>query len=633
MSKSIRFLLISFCIIISLSAGVITYILNTHWVDMQVLEHYNPGKPSILLDDEGNEWARFEIDRRRPVHLHDMPQHLINAFLASEDRDFFNHAGVSWRGMIRSLFVNLRAGRIVQGASTITQQLVKLLFLNNSRRFKRKLKEQCYALLVERQFSKEQILETYLNHVYFGCGIYGVQAASQRFWGKSVGELTLDECAILATIIKSPGYYSPLLAPENTLRGRNTVLHAMAATGIISKEQAHEAEILPLTLLPFARNTLAPHLKETIRIELEELVGKRTLYSGGLTIQTTINQKIQHIAQEEFNKQFIHLRSEIVNTIDGALITIETQTGEIKALIGGFDFNHSKFNRALQAQRQMGSMFKPIVYAAALQKGSTFADVEIDEPLELNQAGNTCWRPQNSTREFGGPMTLARALSYSNNIIAIKTLLTVGCEPVAQLARTFNFSAPINPYPSLALGCIDVTLKEAVAAFNVFAHHGTYCEPHHIRWIKNEWGVKIYQKKPYQKKLLSPHISDQVAHVLSIGMDRFKKRMKKTSFKAHAIGKTGTTNNFRTTWFSGATPHYTTSIYAGCDNNQALGTNSYAIWTVFPIWLNLHRQLNDDTTIFTHDHSLKKQSINWKTGEPAYNSNDPDVVTILIPHP
>ena len=624
----INFLMVPIFGITAFFLGLFFCLQNVRWVDFTVLENYNPGKPSILLDDQDVEWGRFEVDRRRVVALKEVPQHLIDAFLVSEDRNFFKHVGISWRGILRSILVNLRHGKIVQGASTITQQLVKLLFFDARRTFKRKLKEQLVALLVERQFTKEQILETYLNHVYFGCGIYGVEAAARRFFGKTVCELTVSESATLASIVKSPGQYCPLLCPLSAERRRNLILQQIANQKLIDQATCSQLVATPLQICGSDTDQMAPHLKETIRQYLEIKFGKQVLYHGGLIIKTTLNRALQQIVQTEFQKQFIKLKQDLGAAVDGALISIHPKTGAIKALVGGFDFNESKFDRALQAHRQMGSIFKPIVYAAALQAGYDFAHVEIDEPIEVAFQGQL-WRPRNSTRTFDGSMTLARALSFSNNVIAVKALTLAGCANVASLAENFGLPGPILAYPSIALGCIDVTLNEAAAAFNVFANDGVYVAPHYLKWVKNEWGVKIWHHQVISRAVLPTAISSQVAKILGIGTERFLNKMGKGKLLAEAIGKTGTTNDSRTCWFAGATPDLTTVLYLGRDNNTSLGKGVFPVRTLFPIWLGIYEKITKTVQAFTYDPSLTEINIDWITGRRVWYQNE-NTVKILV---
>ncbi|MGE0009225.1 MAG: transglycosylase domain-containing protein [Candidatus Babeliales bacterium] len=607
--------------------GGLFFVSHYHIVDLSVLEHYEPGTPSVLLDCHGVEWARFARDKRKPISLNEMPQHLIQAFIAAEDHDFFHHPGISIKGIVRSTLVNIYHGRKKQGASTITQQLIKLLYVGASKTFTRKFKEQLMALLIERQFSKEQILQTYLNHVYFGCGIYGVEAASQRFWGISAQQLSIEQAATLAAVVKSPGLYSPLLCPLSSEQRRNVVLRSMRELNFIDKKVCATCQQQPLGIVEHQQEFLAPHLQEAIRQEVEALVGKSALYSEGYRIQTTLDINIQRCASRAFAEHMRLMHKEICSDIDGALVTLDVASGAVRALVGGFDFTKSKFNRAMQAQRQMGSILKPLIYAAAIEGGLRFDDTFIDEPLSLT-SGGTVWQPRNNTLTFDGQMTLAHALSRSNNIVSIKALLTVGPEKAAEIIEKGQLGL-VPAYPSLALGCIDRTLIDVACTFNIFANHGVYTKPHYIVWIKDALGKKIYKSLPEQKMVVKPHVADQVNSVLQASMERGKKRRKEW-IDSEAIGKTGTTNDWRTTWFAGATPELTTAIYIGCDDNRPMGVNCYASRMAFPIWFGLHKDVPCNSKRFTFDHSLKAMTVDAKTGmEVAQNA--PGAMTILVP--
>lgn len=612
----------------SIACGVICFFLHNHTIDFSSLQQDAQAKPSILLDHAGQEWGRFQLDKRKYVLLETMPEHLIQAFLVTEDRTFFEHPGISFRGILRSILVNLYSGKKVQGASTITQQLVRLLFFETKKTFSRKIKEQIYAILVERQWSKDQILEAYLNNVYFGYGIYGVQAAAQRFWGKNISDISLDQAATLASIMRSPQKYSPIHAAKRVLKRRNMILNMMFDHAMISHEQFLQAREQANVIKDPDINVLAPHLKETIRIFMENLVGRKTLYTGGLTIQTTLDIAMQQASQQAFTAHVTTLRSTLYDQLDGGFISMDKATGQIRALIGGYDFKKSKFNRALQAYRQMGSIFKVFVYAAALEQGLKMSDVEIDEPLELVQNG-VLWTPGNYNDQFLGPMTRAYALSHSNNIVAIKTLLQVGADRVIDVARRCHIGASMKPYPSLALGCVDDTLLEMVGAFNVMVNHGKYVQPHFISWVKNALGQKIYKAKICQEQVLDPAVSGCIARVLTFSIERLKKLTGMHCFSGDALGKSGTTNDSRTCWFCGATPELTTAIYIGADGNQSLGKQIFASRTAFPIWSQFHEKIAKTSTNFYYDPRLHEHTINWKTGQESHDFSNSDVVVLL----
>lgn len=597
-------------------------------VDFSVLQYYSPGKPSVLLDCHGKEWGRFQLDRRTPVSMDVIPQVLVQAFIAAEDWKFFQHKGISFRGIVRSLLVNVSQGRVVQGASTITQQLVKLLFFDTQRTFKRKIKEQILALLVEQQFTKDHILELYLNHVYFGSGLYGVEAAAQRFWSIPVKNISLAQAALLAAVVCSPGHYSPVFYPLSAQQRRNIVLGKMKFLGFITPEQYEQAYNEPVNLTPLVTQECGLYVKETIRIELEDKIGRQALYTGGLTIQTTLDMRLQKIAEAEASRHFERMRQLYGGDIQGALITLDNASGGIRALIGGVDFHTSSFNRALYAKRQQGSAFKPLIYTAALLKGRSLADMSVDEPLVVEQEGQR-WQPRNHHRRFDGPMTLARALSYSNNIISVKTILDVGPPAVADLARRFRLSDPLPVYPSLALGCVDSTLDQVAAMFSVFAHDGIYSKPHLLVAVKDESGKKIIKYTPEQEPIIPKRIAHQIASVLMLGLER--RRTHSTHWiDSQAISKTGTTNDSRTCWFVGATPELTTAVYIGCDDNRPLGKKVFPVHVAYPLWLEFHKKVPTLKKHFIFDDTLTPLLLNWKTGERVLFNENPEVVRILI---
>lgn len=615
--------------LIATTIGAFVFLMHSRVIDFSILENYDPGAPTILVDDTGIEWGRFQLDRRKFVPLTQMPTILIDAFLATEDHTFYQHHGVSLRGIARSFIVNLYYRKKMQGASTITQQLVRLLFFDAKKTFIRKVKEQIFAVLVEFQCTKQQILETYLNHVYFGHGIYGVQAAAQRFWGKDVGQLSLDESALLAGMVRAPTYYSPIVYKDHAKRRRNIVMRCMFDRGYIDHALYKKSCLEPLIVQDFESEQIAPHLKETIRLFLEEKVGKQQLYSGGLRIQTTLNIEMQKIAEKAFSEHIAFLKQTLSDKIDGGLVSIAVHTGQIKALIGGYDFTQSKFNRAVQAQRQMGSIFKPFVYATALQQGASFIDTQIDEPIEIKM-GNQIWTPQNTTKKFLGKITLAKALSISNNMVAIKTLFAAGIENTIAMARKVHIDSRIPAYPSIALGCVDATLQQAVGAFNVFANNGLYVAPYAIHWVKNRLGVKIYKYNHIDEKIMDATISGQVLKVMSLGMVRLQKTIGKAWFGGDAAGKTGTTNDSRTSWFCGSTPHITTGIYIGRDDNKSLGHNVYGVKTAFPIWYEYTKQITHNCDHFSYDPKLEEVTVDAYSGVVSHDARHHELISLLI---
>lgn len=594
--------------------GVIMYISQSATVDFSQLFKYQESRYSVLLDDQGKEWARFQLDRRESIDYNRFPEHVIHAFLAAEDWHFFNHSGLSFKGIIRSVLINLYHGKKVQGGSTITQQLVKLLFFDSQKTFKRKIKEQVYALLIEQQCTKEQILQAYLNNVYFGCGIYGIEAAAQRFWGKSVKDVTISQAAVLAGTMKSPGNYCPLLYPLTSLHRRNVVLQSMRKLNFISDEEYETACAQDLELVAPRSDQIGLHAKELIRQYLEDTFGRNALYSGGLVVQTTFNKQLQADCECAFKEHVAQMRISMKIPIDGAAICMNHETGEIKAMVGGFDFFESKFNRAVQAKRQVGSIVKPFIYAQGLREGLSFLDTDIDEPFTYMDNGKV-WAPGNYDRTFVGRITYAHALSHSNNILTIKLLQKISPQPVIELLKQAHIDEPLKPYLSLALGCFDTTLMKAMNLFVPFANQGYYVKPHYIKWIKNHLGVKVFNEKVQKEKLFDSLITGQVTSVLKLGMQRLSRRLNQTIAPFEIISKTGTTNDSRTCWFMASTPTITTGMYFGCDDNRSMGENVFPVHTAFPIFKQLCPSFDARIKDFAHDPRLHRVYVNKKTGE------------------
>ncbi len=627
----LRLLSVTIFSLCALVGGSFVYLVNHDLGSIGIQRSYEYHKPSIVLDSEEKEFARFELDRRSYTTFDQIPKILVQAFVAAEDHAFFSHIGLSFKGIIRSFLVNLYHRRVVQGASTITQQVARLIFLSQERTFLRKFRELIVALQIERSYSKEYIFELYLNNVYFGRGIYGVDAACQRFWKKSVQDITLDEAAILAAVAKSARFYSPLNAPLTAKKRRNTILNSMKKLLFITDSAYQEAIQLPLVLADhLTGNGMTLYIQEAVRIWAESKWGREAVYGKGLIIKTTIDQSMQAAAEKAFKPIVESLRGKVGNSLNGGMVCLQTQTGGIKALVGGLDFHESQFNRALHATRQVGSSFKPILYSAALCAGFEMDEVMVDEPLNLSQPNGQSWTPRNWTNTFEGAMTLVRALTFSNNIITIKVLLELGAERVARFAQRFGLKQLLKPYPSLALGTAEMTVADNAAAFNVFANNGFYVAPTLVAWVKDNEGHKIWEHQQIRRQALNPTINTKMINALSHRMELSKKYTSFEGINAESIGKSGSTNGAASVWFVGSTPDYTTAVYLGNDTNKPLGKSVYASKTAFPIWLNFYKNIHHKNQHFYNDPSLVPWKINWLTGQPATIDDNPlNVVTIL----
>lgn len=624
MRRLVTYLFVSFCVIIGLSSGMVAFLLTHQWVDLSAIEHLPTRTPTILLDDRGQEWGRFQLDKREAIPLALAPQNLIQAFIATEDHTFFEHYGLSVRGILRSLTINLVRGRKAQGASTITQQLVRLLFLNNARTFTRKFKEQFLSIVVEYQYTKEQILEAYLNQVYFGGGIYGVQAASLRFWGIPVTKLEPHQSALLAAIMRAPHHYNPLYNEKAALERRNLVLKLMYQRGFLTKEQLAEQLEKPLGIIS-KKEPIAPHLKEAIRQILEEKYGRETVYTGGLVVQTTLNRHAQRNAEKVFTEHLTHLAT-IDAELEGALVCLDNQTAGVKALVGGRDFSpESQFNRALQARRQMGSTIKPIICSCFIEEGGTLGQTRIDEPLEASST----WQPHNVQEKFEGTISIAHALITSNNIIFVKLFMELGAPQIIDCAQRFHLPGPLYPYPSLALGCTECTPLQAAGTYCTFANKGVYQDPYFIEWVKDKYGKKIWKHTPVKSRVISWEVCSQVLQGLKLVGNHIHSRIGRW-IAGEGAGKTGTTNEHRTCWFIGLTPTHTTAIYLGRDDNKALKNKIFSTWHVCPIWIDFNRTIERPKSSFFFDPSLDTVWINEISGIEVH-PDAPGAIPILKP--
>src|SRR5690348_5368131 len=432
------------------------------------LETFQPLQGSRVYDDNDELLTELHVERRIFVPLAHIPQSLRDAVIATEDKRFYYHWGIDPIGIARAFAQNYRRGRIVEGGSTITQQLTKLLFLTPDKSLERKMKEAVLALELERRYSKDRILEMYLNQVYFGHGAYGVEAAARTFYGKGVSELSLPECTLLAGLPKAPTTYSPFEHPEAAKRRRATVLSRMVDVGAIASPLAKKTADSPLGLIPpERRRTTGQYYLEYVQQQLEAQYGADLVFKGGLQVYTTLSPLMQVKAERALREGLKALESRRGAAAkdgtappperpEGALLTIEPQTGYIKAMVGGYDFFKSEFNRAVQARRQPGSAFKAFVYLAALESGQTPASVVDDSPVEFPAGRNgKAWKPDNYDRKFRGPITYQQALEESVNVAAVKVLEKNGVRRTVDLARRLGVESPLGENLSIALGTSD----------------------------------------------------------------------------------------------------------------------------------------------------------------------------------
>jgi len=558
--------------------------------EITALEEYKPSATTRVFDDEGGLIAEFYMENRTPVTLDRVPKHVVHAFLSVEDPRFYHHSGIDLIGVSRAMLKNIAAGHVVQGGSTITQQLTKMLFLEPEKTFTRKLKEALLALQIERHYSKDEILAMYLNQVYLGSGAYGVEAAAHIYFGKTVDQLTLGEGAMLAGLPQAPSKYSPFLNPTRAKERRLHSLKRMVEEGYISRDEMEAADNEPIVTRPTRFiSSKAPYFVEYIRQYLEEKYGPETLYRGGLNIYTTLNLKMQENAEAAVQKGVAEVMKRHPRKgyeIQGALLAIEPHTGYIKSMVGGTDFSKSQFNRATQAHRQPGSAFKPIVYAAALEKGYKPDDIVMDAPVSYPGAvPGKPWRPMNYDKKFEGPITLRHALARSVNVVAVRLLSDVGIPKVIGCANRLGIKSDMPPYLPLALGASDATLMEMTGAFAAFDNFGAYTEPSSIIKITDREGRVLEDNRPQSKEAVSAAtavtLTDMLTSVVQHGTG-----WKARELKRPVAGKTGTTSDYHDAWFIGYVPSLALGVWVGYDDHKPIGSKETGAEAALPIWLD-----------------------------------------------
>ena len=560
------------------------------------LETFDASEGTKVYDDNDELITEFHVERRIFVPLAQIPKTLRDAIIATEDARFYSHHGVDPTGIARAVYQNFRRGRLVEGGSTITQQLAKVLFLTPDKSLERKLKEAVLALELERRYSKDRILEMYLNQIYFGHGAFGVEAAARTFYGKGVSELSLPECTLLAGLPKAPTTYSPFEHPEAAKRRRATVLSRMVDVGAIASPLAKKTADSPLGLIPpERRRTTGQYYLEYVQQQLEAQYGADLVFKGGLQVYTTLSPVMQVKAERALREGLKALESRRGAAAkdgtappperpEGALLTIEPQTGYIKAMVGGYDFFKSEFNRAVQARRQPGSAFKAFVYLAALESGQTPASVVDDSPVEFPAGRNgKAWKPDNYDRKFRGPITYQQALEESVNVAAVKVLEKNGVRRTVDLARRLGVESPLGENLSIALGTSDLTLLEITSAYGALANQGSWVRPSAIRYVLDSQRKLLEENTPQAKQVVSPELAYVMTSMLRGTIERG------TGAAARALGrpaaaKTGTTNDYSNAWFIGYTPQLATGVWVGYDRPRSLGKDETGSRVAVPIW-------------------------------------------------
>ena len=539
------------------------------------------------------------MEDRVPVSLDAVPKVLTDAIIATEDRTFYSHQGISPRGILRAIWTDIRAKSLIAGGSTLTQQLVKNLFLDPARTFRRKGQEALMAILLELRYDKEEILEAYLNEIYLGQNgsvqIVGVEQASQVYFGKKVTYLTLGEAATLAQMIKSPNVLGPLKYPERAKKGRNIVLGLMREQGKISQREYEETVAAPLSVTRFPKTTRsAPFFVDLVLKQLRETYPETQLKTEGLRIFTSLDMIMQRSAEEALNngistlgKKYRHIRNSRT-PLEGVVLTIQPGTGYVKALVGGRNYTNTQFNRAIQARRQPGSLFKPFVYVTAMdpsrgEQTFTASTVLDDSPISV-KAGAADWRPQNYDNRFHGRVSVREALAHSYNIPAVRAAIDAGVPNVIKTATNIGVESRLQPYPSISLGSFEVTPLEIAYAYSAFANLGVKSEPVTILAVVRPEG-ELLETRNLEMKRVAPAsvcyvMNEVLKDVFTYGTAA---RARSLGFEHEYAGKTGTTNNYRDAWFIGYSPRILTLVWVGFDDGHSTrlagGDACLPIWT------------------------------------------------------
>lgn len=563
------------------SAAVFMYLNNLPSIAQ--LSEYEPTLTSQVVSNDNVVIKTFGTYKSERISSKRLPEDLKHAIISIEDKNFYYHKGFDPIALIRSTVSNLKARKVVQGASTITQQLARILFLNQEKTFDRKFKELVIAYRLEKTIPKDEILAMYLNNVYLGEGAYGVEAAAEIYFDKRVEDLNLAECALIAGLPQAPSVYSPYQNKDLAIKRRGKVLQRMEAEGFITHEQAEEANRSEITLSPKLRRSAlkkAPYFIDLVMRELQTKVGltEDEIVKGGYKVYTTLNYEMQKAAEEAMSTRMQAWKLN-KKCQQAALISYDTTSGQILAYIGGKDYTESQFDRVSQAVRQPGSSFKVFVYATAIEKGLTPFTVYPDSPVRIGR-----WSPQNYGHKYRGQLPLYKALMYSSNSVAVRLIQEVGVDETIRMAQRLGITTDIAHDPTIALGSSSVKLIDMATAYGVFANGGVKVEPYSIERVETSTGRIIYQANNNYRRILD-------VKTVAYMVEMLKQVVKQGTGKASAIGrpsagKTGTTDSYKDAWFMGFTPDIVTGVWVGNDDNSSTpnltgGTVPALIWHDF----------------------------------------------------
>lgn len=571
------------------------------------LQDFKPMVSTKLLDRKGQLIADFAQERREPVTLDRIPEVLRVAVVAVEDKRFYRHWGMDMVRLFGMAFYNLKHLRIVGGGSTITQQLARSMFLNMAQTLDRKMKEALLAIEIERAFSKDEILELYLNQVYYGHGAYGIEAAAETFFGKNVKELNVVQLMSLAALPANPGIYSPYEHPDRLTKRRNLFLKKLLDIKRLTKAEYDKAIREPVKVVPRKpRRNEAPYFVEEIRKYLEATYGPEFVYTSGATIHTTLDLKLQRAANtvvadrlDRLEKDYKLANSKVAydtlvkrdtalkpGYLQGAVVAVDPGSGGIRAMVGGRSITQSWFNRATQAKRQPGSAFKVFVYTAAIDNGRTPEDIEDDTPLRLiPPGGGRPYEPKNFDYKYMGPIDLYTALVLSRNVVAVRLISEVGPEVVVRYAHRMGITEKLNPYYSLALGACEVSPLEMASAFGVLVNDGVRVLPRYISRIVDRSGRIVEESFADEENVLSPATCHTMVSMMEgVVNEGTGTSVRRNGFHRAAAGKTGTTDDYADAWFVGFTPNLACAVWVGYDQRRTIFRGATGGSVAAPIW-------------------------------------------------
>lgn len=601
----------------------------------ELVENYSPPIPTTIYDRNGQVIDVISKETREPVGIEHIPQNLQNAFIAIEDRQFLTHYGIDPFRILGSAIVNLKSGRAAQGGSTITQQLARNAFLSHEKKFSRKIKEIIITFEIERKYTKDEIMEKYLNEIYFGSGAYGVKTAAANFFRKDVSKVNLAEAALLAGIPNRPNMYNPRTNLERSLVRQKLILKQMLKFGLITETEYNEAlnhkfineskasskdfKDKNVTIIYGAVDKKiefnAPDFTDLVEKFLFENFEEKQIYNDGLTVQTTLDLNIQKVAKDKF-ENYPRLKND--KKLQGAMVTIDAKNGEVISIIGGKNFKTGNFNRAVQAKRQVGSSFKPFIYYTALEKG-----FEENLVVEDSRIVFGTWAPRNFGERYYNGMTLMQGFDKSQNIVSIKLLNKVGIPALMDTMKKIDAGFVVPNNLTAALGTTEGTPLQVAQSYAIFANGGYSIKPFYVTKVSDKFGNTLYEAKPQiEQKFESADIAlmtNMMKNSVKQGTSR-SAQVKINNVPIEQGGKTGTTNNSRTVWYSGMTPDYVTTIYVGYDNNDPL-YKATGGGVAAPLWKNFYQEIIEKgyytpTTFTFLDNHVKNGDLTYQELDP-----------------